>query len=95
MGECPEGFTIERVDTNGNYTPTNCIWATVETQNANRRCNKLKPEQIDEIRSSTLTQRKLAKLFGVSQSQISNVKRGKQHIKRLSSLELPPRAPES
>lgn len=37
MGERPEGRTLERKDTNGNYSPENCVWATVATQNVNTR----------------------------------------------------------
>ncbi len=36
MGERPEGLTLERRDTNGNYEPTNCYWATKAEQVANR-----------------------------------------------------------
>ncbi len=36
MGERPEGLTLERRDTNSNYEPTNCYWATRKTQSQNR-----------------------------------------------------------
>lgn len=37
MGLKPEGYTLEREDTNGNYEPSNCIWATRTVNNKNRR----------------------------------------------------------
>jgi len=37
MGERPEGFTLDRKNTNGNYTPENCRWANIHTQSGNKR----------------------------------------------------------
>lgn len=37
MGHRPEGTTLERVETNGNYEPGNCVWATPTDQARNRR----------------------------------------------------------
>ena len=41
MGERPDGTTIDRIDSNGNYEPSNCRWSTSKMQNANRKNSKL------------------------------------------------------
>lgn len=36
MGECPKGYSIERVDVNGNYEPSNCTWIPRDEQAKNK-----------------------------------------------------------
>jgi len=37
MGECPKGYSIERLDNNGNYEKANCKWIPSRNQSKNTR----------------------------------------------------------
>lgn len=72
MGRRPDGFSIERIDNNGNYCPENCKWATRFEQAANTRLARKIMHKGEMITCSELDRR----LGFVSATTCKRLKRG-------------------
>jgi hypothetical protein len=72
LGERPTGMTLDRIDNDSNYEPSNIRWASRATQSKNRRKIRrlqLTDEQIVQMRArraNGAVLRELAEEFGVS-----------------------------
>jgi hypothetical protein len=73
MGERPEGMTLDRVNPNGDYKPSNCKWATVGEQARNRRNTRLNTDIIAKarkLRSDGMGFQAIGRLLGVQRTTI-------------------------
>ena len=80
MGRKPTSkHTLERLNNSADYARWNCVWATRKQQARNRdycRIDAIKAKKIREVyKSGVVTQKELAKEFGVSQRTISLITR--------------------
>lgn len=65
MGERPPNMTLDRIDTNGNYEPGNCRWASRKVQSNNTRAVHLLT-----IDGTTLNITQWANIMGIRRNAI-------------------------
>ncbi len=75
MGPCPEGYTLDRINPNGNYEKSNCRWAPREDQPRNQRRSIMITHN-----GETHSLLEWAKLTGISYSWLYHRHRNKEPI---------------
>jgi hypothetical protein len=77
-----ESLTLERIDVNGNYEPSNCKWITMEQQKSNTR-NVFHIEIRGEILNLSQISNKYGINYGTLFSRYKNGERGERLIRKV------------
>jgi len=75
MGDRPDGFTVERLDVNGDYCPENCVWLRNEKQVDNRRCSITAEtkSKVIELSKTIKNKSKIARMVGIGRTSVNRV----------------------
>lgn len=78
IGPRPKGNSIERLNNDGNYEPSNCIWADKTTQARNQRTTVLNKDLVRELRrlKQSHTYKQLSEMFGINKNTIQQAVSG-------------------
>jgi hypothetical protein len=72
-----KNLTIDRINNNGNYEPSNCRFITIAENNRNKESTKLSHALAEQIKTlyetGNYTYKLLATIYGVSKGSIGNI----------------------
>jgi hypothetical protein len=78
-----DNLTIDRIDVDGNYEPSNCKWSTIQEQNFNKRNTRWV-----EVDGSSYTLQELAETYGLPYEAIAaRYKRGARGNKLIAPID--------
>lgn len=81
MGQKPEkSFTLDRINSDKNYSPKNCRWSSKAIQARNRSFCVLNEEKVSKIKilnSLKVMRKEIAKIVGCSYATVGDVLKGK------------------
>ena len=88
MGERPSSeYTLDRIDVNGDYEPSNCRWSTYRAQSNNRRDNVFL-----DVNNERLTVSEFSVKYNINRSNVAyELKRGlsaNEIIEKYSNMDL-------